>query len=779
MTTRLFILLATLLLCPLIADALDPQSPIQIETANLSIRLASPDQGMGIVSLVHKQLRQEFIKPSDTPLLWKLELTTAFNDDDAFYALSNRNKTGTRRAFIENGRYILEWFALDLKEGKGLMDVRVTINPKGAHGLAEWRLDVRNRGKQTGIYRPVFPVVECGVIGDSGADDYLLATAAEGRSVRNPVFSGRTSVEYWTLGMDGQPSTTAVGDTLRFAPQRPHGIPYPTARGQMQFAAYYQKPGNFYYPTRSLAGGLYLATYDGAPHPKVFFLSPEKKRKCLTLEIAHYPESQAEKDAGYTMPYPVIFDGFDGDWYDAATLYRAWAIRQTWTKSGPLHQRNDVADWVKRATAVLRIDARQRPNEQAIEIAGAVRRALPGPMIAQWYNWAAPEKLNAGCAYPPVAEVPPGFAEILQQLKTMDIHVFPYVNCRLWASARDGYAAATKYAARDRHGDLHHLGVVAEDHTPNAAYMCDMTSFWQDYLFNVCRQMKSKYGVEALYLDQLTGAHYSGALMRKGSPGESGGCWNRAHGHPLGMNRFFIKAQLNNVRRIVNALSENGKQFALCGEGTDETLVGLTPVKLIHYELWPGYVPIFGRVYHDYITYYGRTVSLAEPEPKGDPYVPMNIAWQLVCGNQFGRIWSISESALKKSPAMRKNLAYLKQAVEARRQFPQYLCLGELLRPPYLSAVPDITTKAARKGGNISLPSVLAGTFRAPNGRVAIVLTSVNDHPLTFTVSVDSADAVELVRVFPAEKPLGRLSRNGELALSLQPREIAVIELRP
>ena len=124
-------------------------------------------------------------------------------------------------------------------------------------------------------------------------------------------------------------------------------------------------------------------------------------------------------------------------------------------------------------------------------------------------------------------------------------------------------------------------------------------------------------------------------------------------------------------------------QFPLCGEGPDETLVGLNPAKLIHYELWPGYVPLFGRVYHDYITCYGRTIPLVVESDKDDPYPQMGIAWQLVCGNQLGRIWFVNEALLKKSPVMQTNLAYLQQAAEARQRFPQCLCLGELLRPPY------------------------------------------------------------------------------------------------
>lgn len=782
-------LITALLLVPLASGALDTRLPILIETGKISVRLASPEQGMGVLGVVHKRLRQEMVKAPENPdeaLLWKLELTTAPDDDDAFYVLTNRNPNGQRSASFESGQYVLDWLGLDLKEGKGLLDVRVTIQPSGARGLAEWRMEVRNRGKQTGIYRPVFPVLECGVIGASGEDDYLLATAAEGRSICNPILKGGKSKDYWVPEMDGQPATTVSADAIGFGSQRPDGVPYPTARGQMQFAAYYEKPGDFYYPTRDKAGGLYLATHDCAPHPKVFFLTSEKKRNRLTLEVAHYPESQAEKGASYTMPYPVILEGFSGDWYDAATIYRGWAVDQSWTRAGPLHRRDDVPAWIKNAVSMLRIDVKKRPNADALAPTEFLRGKIPGPILAQWYNWASPEKDAAltGYAFPPVADAPPGFRESLQHFREQDIHVFPYINFRLWSSKRAGYAEALKHASRGRHGELHRFGVVKEDEVAGNAYLCDMTAFWQDYLLETCKGMKANFGVEALYLDQLSGGHFGGALKRDGA-GEHGGCWDASHGHPLGMNRSFIEAQLNNVRRVVDALSENGEQFPLCGEGSDETLVGLTPVKLIHYELWPGYVPLFGRVYHDYITYYGRTVPLIVESDKADPYPQMGIAWQLICGNQLGRVWSTNGDRLKESAVMRANLAYLQQAATARHEFPHYLCLGELLRPPYLSTVPDITTKAFKVAPHkITLPSVLAGTFRAADGRVALVVTSIHDQPLSFSLGVDfadaglTADAVDLVRVFPNEEKLGRLSRGGETTLSLKPREIALVELR-
>lgn len=796
--TRAAVIVTTLLCAGALglgAAPLDPAPPIAVETRGLAVRLAAPHDGMGFLEVRHKALGKDLLKaPASAAeaLIWKLELTLDASRDAAFYGLTNRNRTCERRARTDGDAVVLEWLGLDLREGQDLLDVRVTVLPRGREGLAEWRLEVVNRGTQTGIYRVVFPVLEFGVIGDSGADDYLLAAPAEGRAVREPLGGKATgqSYGYWDVATDGEPALRRLPDSFGFGAQRPHGLPYPTARGQMQFCAYYEKPGHFYYATRAPAGGVYLATYDGAPQPKVFFLSPEPDRGVLTYEVAHYPEDQAKAGLAYTMPYPVILDGFSGDWYDAARLYRSWATRQAWTQPGPLHRRPEVPAWVKQATCVLRIDVKKRPNAEAVEAVETLRRYLPGPLLAQWYNWAAGEKTPAatGYAFPPVADAAPGFAEILKRFAEQDVHVMPYVNSRLWNRAAPRYAEAEAYAARNRLGGLQHTGVVEGDQQSGAAYMCDQTEFWATYLDEVCRQMQARFGVEALYLDQLTGAHFGGALARaEDISSEHGGCWNRAHGHPLGVTRAAIANDHRRLKAIVEALSTDRQMLAICGEGSDETLVGLTPVKLIHYEIWPGYVPLFATVYHDYITAYGRTAFLVPAKgAEADPMPQMTIGWQFVCGNQLGRVWLASQKQIDGSPVMQRNLAFLAQAAELRHRHPEFLCLGELLRPPLLSAVPEVaTTQFRRVDGRLSLPAVLAGTFRAADGRIAVVLTNIGEAVCEFDLGLDFGDlgiragSLRLVRVFPEAQEVGPLQREGTLALRLAAREVALILCLP
>lgn len=720
----------------------------------LVVDFASPEGGSGVAGLLHRRSGVQFLKQPESEgdaLLWKLELTSDLADDSAFFGVTNRNRSASCTATHEGTRLVLDWRGIDLRGESDALDVRVQVDPKGAHGMAEWRIRVTNRSRRVGIYRVIFPVLELGRIGTDGSDDWLLAPPAEGRAVRDPLSAAMAggATDTWEVATDVDPVVRKVRGGYGFGSMRPHGLPYPTARGQVQFCAYYEKSGTAYNPASDRGPGLYLATYDPAPHPKAFFLSSDLQRDTLTCEIAHYPQGSASPGASYELPYPVIVDGFDGDWFDAASLYRAWALRQHWCAKGPLHERSDVPDWLKRVTAVLRLDTRRGDNSMAVPIVDTYRKALPGVLLAQWYGWGTLEKTKSASAYafPPVAQAGDGFRGIIERFADQQVYAMPYINARLWAARREGHAAALPYAARSRQGETHSYGVVKEDAVSGAAYMCVQTEFWQTYVLGVCREMKREFAVPALYLDQLTGAHFGGCLAQGGRQ-ESGGCYNPTHGHPLGVTRSTVVAEHKRTQAILDALGTTDNTYPLCGEGTDETLIALTPVKLIHYELWPGYVPIFGRVYHDYVTAFGRTVTLKPSKIEGDPMPALSIGWQLVLGNQIGRVWPINPKLLD-DPVVAAHLEYLRKACEVRDRYPQYLCLGEMLRPPRITGgIPELTTEEFRRlDGKVTLPAILAGTWRAPDGSIGVVVTNASQKRLPFSLHLD-----------PDELGLGRAS---------------------
>jgi hypothetical protein len=146
-------------------------------------------------------------------------------------------------------------------------------------------------------------------------------------------------------------------------------------------------------------------------------------------------------------------------------------------------------------------------------------------------------------------------------------------------------------------------------------------------------------------------------------------------------------------------------------------------------------------VYHAYITYYGRTLPLKPSEIKGDPGPGMIIAWQLVLGNQLGRLWPSYANQLD-DPVVARHMRFLQQACALRDRWPHFLSTGRMLRPPYvIGEIPNLTTHEFRRMDNtVTLPALMAGAWGAPDGSVGLVVANASDKTLSATLKLDRAD---------------------------------------
>ncbi|MGH2561951.1 MAG: DUF6259 domain-containing protein [Thermomicrobiales bacterium] len=103
----------------------------------------------------------------------------------------------------------------------------------------------------------------------------------------------------------------------------------------MQFMAYYAAD----------QGGFYLAAHDPAAGMKWlnFYKTADG---ALEASFMHQsPEVHAGK--GLTVAYPILIGALsEGNWYEAAERYKAWAIQQSWTAQGTFAERTDTSNWL-------------------------------------------------------------------------------------------------------------------------------------------------------------------------------------------------------------------------------------------------------------------------------------------------------------------------------------------------------------------------------------------------------------------------------------------------
>jgi hypothetical protein len=101
--------------------------------------------------------------------------------------------------------------------------------------------------------------------------------------------------------------------------------------------------------TTTGAMALYLGTHDPDGHLKFLVSSgspvgaPEEVSGAL-LRAVHVPASQLDSSAAnWSLEYPVVLATAEGGWWDAAQIYREWALtRSSWAVTGTLEDQIKV-----------------------------------------------------------------------------------------------------------------------------------------------------------------------------------------------------------------------------------------------------------------------------------------------------------------------------------------------------------------------------------------------------------------------------------------------------
>jgi len=185
------------------------------------------------------------------------------------------------------------------------MEVRVGATLNRSETVARLRLEVAQQEVGEGLLSVTFPAVK-GILPltQNAKDDVILNTKRLGWERPSPLRSGN------------------VVDTR-----------YPFG---MQFSAIVAD-----------GRGLYFAEEDPEANRKNLTWSPQQQEGTLDFIITHpvlgWGGPELVKD--YTSPGDIVIGPFAGDWYDAARLYRKWALTAPWCAKGPIYQRKHYPQW--------------------------------------------------------------------------------------------------------------------------------------------------------------------------------------------------------------------------------------------------------------------------------------------------------------------------------------------------------------------------------------------------------------------------------------------------
>ena len=238
---------------------------------------------------------------------------------------------------------------------------------------------------------------------------------------------------------------------------------YPSGWGYpMQFSAYYSEE----------QGGFYWQTTDGGDTIKSFTLTGDDGK--LRLSIYHYLSDLADGDKDFD--YDIVFANLtEGNWYEAANRYRAWAQQQSWaTQVGLLKDRTDVDKELYENTALTLFGYRVTDNwEDYPDIYDLIKGEVDGKLlnIAIYKNNTYMDKIAQ-------------YQDLL--------NIFEFSSLQLISTAED-------------HGDYYSTAMLSASGEKETFtihyYECAAEPAWREYTLDRDKSFVADYGVNGFYYD--------------------------------------------------------------------------------------------------------------------------------------------------------------------------------------------------------------------------------------------------------------------------------------
>lgn len=367
---------------------------------------------------------------------------------------------------------------------------------------------------------------------------------------------------------------------------------------QIQAAAFLAGARSLYFDTRDTAG--YLHEYR--------FGRSRATASFVYEAILPVPQDDASP-AAYALPYEAGIKPFAGGWFEAAEIYRSWALKQTWAtrkrRSGTV---DALGAWVWNRGA----------SEEIIPPVERLRQDLGLPVALDWYWWHRhPYDTAYPCYFPPREGVE-NFSAALRRLKQNGILSQVYVNGMLWDMDDASWAEGGDDAV-----------IINRDGTPKAevfnaflkhrlAFICGESAAFQQRIHETVRKLHD-CGLNGVYLDVIGNAW-------------SLPCHNPVHRHAPGGGNY----QVQGYRRMLEKLRAVFPDMLFSSESCAEAFMDLLDTGILldaSAERFPWTmpgsepVPLFQAVYHAVFPLFGN-YSCIDGIPPFDPLWPQDGRWK-------------------------------------------------------------------------------------------------------------------------------------------------------
>ena len=569
---------------------------------------------------------------------------------------------------------------------------------------------------------------------------------------------------------------------LKFKP-----IEYPTlgwggfypSSAQMQYMAYYNE-----------IGGLYIAAHDEKCNPKGIEFH-RVSEKGIKLDFRLFPGGAGK--GLYTMPYDMVLEVFDGDWYDASAIYRDWRESSGLPVPPKIRDNRMLPDWYFESPVVITYPVRghkdmgdMTPNElypytNALKIVDRYNKAFDSKVMALLMHWEGSAPWAPPYVWPPYGGEK-NYLEFVKGLHEKGNLAGLYasgIGYTLRSNTDTTYNMYEEYIEKDLEkvmkvapdGTLATNGVCAGPNAQRIGYdMCPANNFVREVVSDQISRIVNSGTDYIQYFDQnLGGSCYP--------------CYGTGHGHVYGPGLWQNDAMHNIFKGFLPILEKAGyKPIVGCEAAASEANLQylLFNDARATINLFAGRpVPAYAFVNHEYVNNFmgnQNAVSVAIDVKKSPMNFLQRLAYSFCAGDMLtvilrgngDMIWDWGTTWETDIP----NQEYIFKLVKALNSWrlgsgKDYLVYGRMQKPlPFEGAtnIPMITRPGNR---SIDFPSVFTSNWQSGNGRKSQFFVNYLPEEQKIIFNISGIRDVKLFR--SASEDEGSPVSGMELKLKLEP----------
>ena len=612
--------------------------------------------------------------------LWTLRFKTANNQ---IIELDSLDSSNIKYTFNKDSKTPELYITCDAKRNSASAQVKITVSCK-AHFI-KMKLSAKNLSSELRLWEVDFPKLLLKPLGQSTANKVVYPWR-RGRLANIEDFSYSTYQEY-------------PGSSARF-----------------QFVAI-NNP--------QVRKGIYFACEDNNGNEKIFreFYNPATEK--FLLSVTQFPLNRGKAGNNAEFDYSFKLGCFNGDWYDAARIYRTWWQKQPWARRGPLALNKQVSEWLKKAPVFLRFYLRK---SRGLGIKENLRGAMAWANFlenrqapATLYHYSQFEEPETRTKYP-VAEYYgycaspyPGLKGFLQKIKEIGIHPNVFLQSEIFNQDHD--VEDTKYLKPTLRTNVNGKPVL---YLNERWIACLASQRWQKRYLDMTRHLLDM-GFEGLYMDTF------------GKNKINLECFDTSHGHACGGGNIDNFAQRQMGRKVLALVKGRSKDFYIGGEACVESFPEILDYKLNATNVYKNMLSLERALYGDYILSHGRVIR--GNDENNDKKI---LAMDFIEGVIPGRYYCSGRKSMPKSKSAK---AYLKKIIQYTENGVDYLRTGEMLRPlEFKDKIPTVTVVESVREKKIQLPAMKNAVYRSWKDKsIGIVIVNIADKEMTKALKLPDA----------------------------------------